>query len=651
MAHKRFDFSGWATKNDIKCTDGRTIRKDAFIDCDGMTVPLVWGHQHDSPSTVLGHGLLENRPEGVYMYGSFNNTQEGQHAKELVRHGDVKYLSIYANRLTQKAGDVLHGMIREVSLVYAGANKGAFIDNAVIAHSDGSYDLSNDEAIIFFGERLTFNGELAHSDDNDDEEEENFMPNRPAKEVFDEMTDEQKDAVYQIAEALLADAGVELDDVKHSDEDDEEYDEDEYEDEDYEEEEEYDYPDEEEYDEEEYEDDDDVEHADYYDGGEDMHYNVFDNENAASNGGELSHDEMNKILGDARTMGSLKESFLAHAADYGIEDIEYLFPEPKEQNIPPEFIKRPDNWVSAVMSGVHHTPFSRLKSSFADITADEARAKGYLKGKLKKEEVFSLLKRTTSPTTVYKKQKMDRDDQIDITDFDVVAWIKREMRMMLDEELAAAILVGDGRLASDDDKIKEDCIRPIYKDADLFTIKYGVAPDDTVPGSATTIEDQAQYYAKSFIKAAIKARKGYKGSGSPTMFTTESMLAEMLLLEDTIGHPLYKTEGELATKMRVSRIVTVPDEILDRAKISDKQVMGVIVNLNDYNVGADKGGSISMFEDFDIDYNQQKYLIETRCSGSLTKPFSAIVLYQDTTSGRDSAIIGDSGFNPKSMIS
>ena len=651
MAHKRFDFSGWATKNDIKCTDGRTIRKDAFIDCDGMTVPLVWGHQHDSPSTVLGHGLLENRPEGVYMYGSFNNTQEGQHAKELVRHGDVKYLSIYANRLTQKAGDVLHGMIREVSLVYAGANKGALIDNAVIAHSDGSYDLSNDEAIIFFGERLTFNGELAHSDDNDDEEEENFMPNRPAKEVFDEMTDEQKDAVYQIAEALLADAGVELDDVKHSDEDDEEYDEDEYEDEDYEEEEEYDYPDEEEYDEEEYEDDDDVEHADYYDGGEDMHYNVFDNENAASNGGELSHDEMNKILGDARTMGSLKESFLAHAADYGIEDIEYLFPEPKEQNIPPEFIKRPDNWVSAVMSGVHHTPFSRLKSSFADITADEARAKGYLKGKLKKEEVFSLLKRTTSPTTVYKKQKMDRDDQIDITDFDVVAWIKREMRMMLDEELAAAILVGDGRLASDDDKIKEDCIRPIYKDADLFTIKYGVAPDDTVPGSATTIEDQAQYYAKSFIKAAIKARKGYKGSGSPTMFTTESMLAEMLLLEDTIGHPLYKTEGELATKMRVSRIVTVPDEILDRAKISDKQVMGVIVNLNDYNVGADKGGSISMFEDFDIDYNQQKYLIETRCSGSLTKPFSAIVLYQDTTSGRDSAIIGDSGFNPKSMIS
>ena len=644
MAKKsRFDFSGWATRNDIKCADGRTIRRNAFIDCDGATVPLVWSHDHSGPSTVLGHGLLENRPEGVYVYGSFNNTPDGQNAKEAVRHGDIKYLSIFANRLTQKAGDVLHGMIREVSLVYAGANPGAYIDNAVIEHSDGTYGLSDDEAIIFCGESLM------HSD----EEEEETMAYRPADEVFDEMTDEQKNAVYEIAGAVLSDAGIDLDNIEHSDEEDD-YDEEEYDDDqEYDEE---DYDDDQDYEEDDYAYDeadedygDDVEHADYYDGGEDMYYNVFDNE-AAVGDGALSHDEMDSIFSDARTMGSLKESFLAHAADYGIEDIEYLFPEPKEQNVPPEFIKRPDNWVGVIMSGVHHTPFSRLKSSFADITADEARAKGYLKGKLKKEEVFSLLKRTTSPTTVYKKQKMDRDDTIDITDFDVVAWIKKEMRVMLDEELAGAILVGDGRLASDDDKIKEDCIRPIYKDADLFTIKYALGPDDTVPQTATTIEDMAQYYAKGFIKAAIKSRKGYKGSGNPTMFTSESMLSEMLLLEDTIGHPLYKTEAELATKMRVSRIVTVPDEILARAKVDGEPVFAIILNLNDYNVGADKGGSISMFEDFDIDYNQQKYLIETRCSGSLTKPFSAIVIYAGEATKRDSTIIGDEGFKAKDLI-
>lgn len=646
MAKKsRFDFGGWATRNDIKCADGRTIRRNAFIDCDGATVPLVWSHDHSGPSTVLGHGLLENRPDGVYVYGSFNNTPDGQHAKELVRHGDIKYLSIFANRLTQKAGDVLHGMIREVSLVYAGANPGAYIDNAVIAHGDGTYGLSDDEAIIFSGE------ELMHSD----EEEEETMAFRPADEVFENMTEEQKNAVYEIAGAVLSDAGIDVDNLEHSDEDDyEDYDEDDYDDEEYDEDEYDDEYDDEAYDDQDYDDEydedyDDVEHADYYDGGEDMYYNVFDNE-AAVEGGSLSHDEMDSILNDAKSTGSLKESFLAHAADYGIEDIEYLFPEPKEQNMPPEFIKRPDNWVGVIMSGVHHTPFSRLKSSFADITADEARAKGYLKGKLKKEEVFSLLKRTTAPTTVYKKQKMDRDDQIDITDFDVVAWIKREMRVMLDEELAGAILVGDGRLASDDDKIKEDCIRPIYKDADLFTIKYSVAPDEAVPSGVTTIEDAAQYYAKGFIKAAIKSRKGYKGSGSPTMFTTESMLSEMLLLEDTIGHPLYKTEGELATKMRVSRIVTVPDEILERASVNGNRVLAIVLNLNDYNVGADKGGSISMFEDFDIDYNQQKYLIETRCSGSLTKPFSAIVLYAGETTKRDSKIIGDEGFKAKDLI-
>lgn len=649
MAKKsRFDFGGWATRNDIKCADGRTIRRNAFIDCDGDTVPLVWSHDHSKPSNVLGHGLLENRPEGVYVYGSFNSTPDGQHAKELVRHRDIKYLSIFANHLTQKAGDVLHGMIREVSLVYAGANPGAFIDNAVIAHSDGSYDLSDNEAIIFMGEDLDLSDELKHSNENYYEEEDVMHDDlRTVGDILDDMTDEQREAVRYIAHAYHE---AQMDDEEY---DDEEYDEDEYDEDGYDEEYDedgYDDVEDEEYDEDGYDEEyDDVEHG-YYDGGEDMYYNVFDNEAEAMGTGELSHDELNSILSDAKTMGSLKESFLAHAADYGIEDIEYLFPEPKEQNMPPEFIKRPDNWVGVIMSGVHHTPFSRLKSSFADITADEARAKGYLKGKLKKEEVFSLLKRTTSPTTVYKKQKMDRDDQIDITDFDVIAWIKKEMRLMLDEELAGAILVGDGRLASDDDKIKEDCIRPIYKDADLFTIKYALAPDDTVPQTATTIEEMAQYYAKGFIKAAIKSRKGYKGSGNPTMFTSESMLSEMLLLEDTIGHPLYKTEAELATKMRVSRIVTVPDEILDRAKVDGEPVFAIILNLNDYNVGADKGGSISMFEDFDIDYNQQKYLIETRCSGSLTKPFSAIVIYAGAKTKRDSTIIGDSGFKAKDLI-
>jgi len=650
---KRCDFGGWATKNDLRCSDGRTIRRDAFKDCDGETVPLVWSHDHNSPSTVLGHALLENRRDGVYAYGFFNNTSAAQDAKEAVRHGDIKHLSIYANRLTQKAGDVLHGVIREVSLVYAGANPGAIIDNAVIAHGDGSYSLSEDEAIIFTGEDLDVGDDLAHS-----EEERGKMAKRTIGEILDGMSDEEREAVEYIARVHAEDA-VEHAMSEYDDEYDEEYDDDDQYDEEYDDDGQYDdeaYDDEydEEYDDDQYDDEGDegeaAEHSDYFDGGEDMYYNVFDNETDVAEGGALSHDEMSAILGDAKTCGSLKESFLAHAADYGIEDIEYLFPEAREQNIPPEFIKRPDNWVSVVMSGVHHTPFSRLKSTYADITADEARAKGYLKGKLKKEEVFSLLKRTTAPTTIYKKQKMDRDDQIDITDFDVVAWLKSEMRTMLDEEIAGAILVGDGRLASDDDKIKEDCVRPIVSDADLFTIKYAVGADKAVPAGVTTMEDMAQYYAKSFIKAAIKSRKGYKGSGSPTMFTSESMLSEMLLLEDTIGHPLYKTEAELATKMRVSRIVTVPDEILDRAKVDGKTVFAIVINLNDYNVGADKGGAISMFEDFDIDYNQQKYLIETRCSGSLTKPFSAIVLYAGEESKRESQIVGDKDFKAKDLI-
>mgnify|MGYP002622898443 CR=1 FL=1 len=613
----KFDFSGWATANDYKCADGRTIRRGAFADMDGKTVPLVWGHQHDSPTDVLGHALLENRDEGVYMYGSFNNSAKAQDAKEAVQHGDIKYLSIYANHLKQSpAKDVLHGVIREVSLVYGGANPGAFIDNVALAHSDGSFEEVEDEAIMCFFKDI----ELEHSDnkekkgegpmaDKNDEKKNEEKKELTVEDVYNEMTEDQK-AVCQflINEAVKA---------ATSDEDDE--------------------------------DEDAAEHSDFEEEGDDvMKHNVFDGNDMAQ-GDTLTHDEMSTIIADAKRYGSLKDSFLAHADDYGIEQIDWLFPSAKEQNTPPEWIKRPDNWVNVVMSGVHHTPFTRLKSTYADITEDEARARGYLKGRLKKEEVFSLLKRTTQPTTVYKKQKLDRDDTIDITDFDVIAWLKAEMRMMLDEELAAAYLVGDGRLASDDDKIDPTCIRPIVNESDLFNIKYGVAPSQSV-ASGTSIEDAAQYYAGNFIKASIRARKGYKGSGSPTMFTSESMLCEMLLLEDTIGHPLYKTEGELATKCRVSRIVTIPDEIMARASYNSKDVLAIIVNLADYSVGADKGGSINMFDDFDIDYNQMKYLIETRCSGSLMKPFSAITLYADSTTGRTSKIVGDSDFDSKSMI-
>ena len=612
MSKKRYDFSGWATRNDLKCADGRTIRQDAFKDCDNQTVPLVWGHDHGSPNNVLGHALLENRPEGVYMYGSFNDTKEGQHAKELVQHGDIKYLSIYANRLTQQAGNVLHGMIREVSLVYSGANPGAFIDNAVLSHGDGTFSEIEDEAVIFAGESIELYHSEEKSDETDSEEkekEEVADKERTVKDVFDEFTDEQKQVVYYlIGEAVKKNGGASDDD-----------------------------------------DDDEVEHS-YYDEGDYMKYNVFDNDETMNPGDSLTHDEMAAIIGDAKRFGSMKESFLQHAEEYGIENIDYLFPEEKNLNNPPEFIRRPDNWVSAVMSGVHHSPFSRIKSSYADITDDEARARGYIKGKLKKEEVFSLLKRSTTPTTVYKKQKMDRDDVIDITDFDVIAWLKTEMRTMLDEELAGAYLFGDGRPTSSDDKIDENHIRPIVSDHDLFTIKYAVAPDETIPQTATSTEDKAQYYAAGFIKAVIRARKHYKGSGNPTLFTSESLLSEMLLLEDTLGHALYKTEGELATKMRVSRIVTVPDEILARASYDGKPVLALVVNLSDYNVGADKGGAINMFDDFDIDYNQQKYLIETRCSGALTKPFSAITLYADTVTKRTSKVVGDADFKAADII-
>lgn len=561
-----YDFSGWATKANLKCSDGRVIMKDAFRDNDGKTVPLVWNHQHNDVNEVLGHAMLENRDDGVYAYCSLNDSDSGQTAKELIKHGDVNSLSIYANQLKQKSNQVIHGNIREVSLVLAGANPGAFIDS-IIMHGEES----DEEAVIYNdAEGL----ELSHADKPEQIKEEPKMADKPAeektvKDVFDTFTEEQKTVVYALIGKALEDAGVddETDDEEESD----------------------------------------------------MKHNVFDQDTQQEN--TLSHDAMETILNDGKRYGSLKESFLAHAGDYGIDNIDYLFPDAQTMNNTPEFIQRDMGWVSTVMNGVHHTPFSRIKSVFADITEDEARARGYMKGKLKKEEVFSLLKRTTTPTTIYKKQKLDRDDVIDITDFDVVAWLKSEMRMMLDEEIARAILIGDGRLSSSDDKINETNIRPIYNDAELYTIQAKV----TVASTATD-DDKA----KAVIKAAVKARKDYKGSGNPTFFTTEDFLTDALLLEDTLGHRMYKTAAEVASAMRVSNIVTVP--VMEGQKgVGNGDLIGIIVNLNDYNVGADKGGAVNMFDDFDIDYNQQKYLIETRCSGALTKPKSAIAIEMEVS--------------------
>ena len=562
-----FDFCGWATRNDLKCSDGRVIRKDAFKHNDGQKVPLVWNHQHNSQDEVLGHAILENREEGVYAYCSFNDSDSGKTAKILVQHGDIDALSIYANQLQQQGPNVMHGNIREVSLVLAGANPGAFIES-VLKHDEES----DEECIIYTGENI----DLAHADAEPEKKEDEKVDNKEDKtigEVFETLTEEQKTAVY----AMLGQA------LKHGDE----------------------------------KEDPETNNNDEEDNT--MKHNLFDDETKKDEN-VLSHDAMETIIADGKRYGSLKESFLAHAQEYGIENIDYLFPEAKSLNTPPDFIKREMGWVQKVMSGTHHTPFSRIKSMFADITEDDARAKGYIKGKLKKEEVFSLLKRTTTPTTIYKKQKLDRDDVIDITDFDVVAWLKSEMRMMLDEEIARAILVGDGRLASSDDKINESNIRPIWKDEDLYNIKSTIEVD----AAATT--DQK---AKAFIRACIKSRKNYKGSGDPTLYTTEDVVTDCLLLEDMNGRVIYDTMEKLRTALRVKEIVTVPVmEGLTRSNDEGEtlNLMGIIVNLTDYNVGADKGGAINMFDDFDIDYNQQKYLIETRCSGALIKPFSAISL-------------------------
>ena len=572
----KYDFSGWATKNNLKCSDGRTIMRDAFKNNDGQTVPLVWNHQHNDPLNVLGHAVLENRENGVYAYCKFNDTEAGKNAKMLVEHGDVKALSIYANQLKQKGGNVEHGVIREVSLVLAGANPGAFIDS-ILRHGEAS----DEEGVIYTGEEI----ELYHADEIQNEVEETVVEEnnlqhaeeKTVQDVIDSMTEEQKNVMYAlIGQALEGDA------AQHSNID--------------------------------------------YEGDDEMKHNVFENDNNNNNNDVLTHAEMEAILKDAKRCGSLKEAVLQHADGdviydtYGIkpnaegEGISMLFPEYRNLNNTPEFIKRDTGWVAQVMAGVHHTPFSRIKSMFADIREDEARALGYMKGDLKKEEVFSLLKRTTDPQTIYKKQKLHRDDVIDITSFDVVAWIKQEMRMMLEEEIARAILIGDGRLADDDNKIQQQHIRSIANEDPLFAIHKQLEVAE------------GEEKAKGFIKSVLRARKDYKGSGEPTMFLAEDMLVEMLLLEDKNGRIIYESEQALARALRVKNIVTVP--VMEGAKnlAKDKNVLAIVVNLKDYNVGADKGGAVAMFEDFDIDYNAQKYLIETRCSGALVKPFSAIVI-------------------------
>lgn len=569
---EKYDFVGWATKNDLKCSDGRTIRKDAFIGNDGQVVPLVWNHNHSSPENILGHALLKNTPEGVKAYGVFNEGDSGKMAKMLVESGDITSLSIMANQLKQDSQkNVFHGNIREVSLVLAGANPGACI-NEVIAHDDTSGEM----ATIFTGEDISLEEIIEHSEKEEDAVEDKVetetLEHADEKDptvgdVINSMTETQKQVLY----ALVGEA---LNSKK-----------------------------------------DKTEEGD----DEDMKHNVFDND-TKNNENVLTHAEQFEIIKDAKKNGSLKDTILQH----GIEDIDMLFPDYKSLNTPPEFIKRDMSWVSDVMGSVHHTPFSRIKSMFADITGDDARALGYVKGNLKKDEVFTLLKRTTDPQTIYKKQKMDRDDVIDITDFDVIGWIKQEMRMMLNEELARAFLVGDGRSSASDDKIREDHIRPIWTDDDLYTIKATFKVDPSA-----TADDKA----KAFIRAAIKARKEYEGSGNPVLFTTEDVLTDCLLLTDEIGRDLYDSVDKLATKLRVRKIVTVPVmEGLQREKSGTKyDLWGIIVNLADYNVGADKGGAVSLFDDFDLDYNKMLYLMETRCSGALIKPKSAIAVELDRT--------------------
>lgn len=578
----KYDFSGWATKNDLLCADGRTIRQNAFANDDGRVVPLVWNHDHKDPENVLGHALLKNDSEGVRVFGSFNESPRGRQAKTLIDHGDITALSIWANKLSQRGGDVIHGAIKEVSLVIAGANPGAYIDN-IMAHGEESDDM----AVIYTGETLSHSaGELDDSKQEEKKEVTEEMKKNPkekeetVQDVFNTLTEKQKKVVYAIIGAALSE---EKDDEKitHSNEEENVI----------------------------------------------MHKNVFENNDEIMHDG-LSQEEVSAIFNDVRRYGSLKDtciqhgieelSYLAHA-DYGVENIGYLFPEAKTLNTTPDFIQRDQTWVSTFMNSVHRSPFSRIKSIHANITEDEARAKGYIKGNMKKEEVFLLLKRVTTPTTVYKKQKFDRDDVVDITDFDAVAWVKGEMRVMLNEEIARAALVGDGRGAADEDKISELNIRPIWTDEDLYTVK---VPVEVKSG------DDDNTKAVNFIKAVIKNRRKYKGSGNPMLFCTEAMLDDMLLITDTTGRDIYDSIEKLQKKLRVKEIIPVPvmENLTRQVGSKTHTLAGIIVNLNDYKIGADKGGSVNMFDDFDIDFNQYKYLIETRCSGALTKPYGAMAV-------------------------
>ena len=607
---KTFDFSGYATKNDLKCTDGRTILKDAFKHQDGAQVPLVWQHVHNDPLNILGHAILENREDGVYCYGTFNNTTAGQNAKELIAHGDISSLSIYANQLQEKGKNVIHGAIREVSLVLAGANPGAYIENLNFAHADGTLEQDDTEAII------SMQISISHADDKP---EKPAADDKTVAEIFDEFTEEQKNVVYALIGQALSDAEG---DVQHDDED---------------------------------EDEEKIEHADgdktvkdvfdtftedqktvvyaliaeavsqsddgdikHYDeeGDTFMKHNVFDKSTEPASKNALSHAQIEAIVEDAQNIGSLKKSFIQHATDYGFDPIDVLFPDARytDEN-GPQTLKREDSWVTTFLSECTHTPFSRIKTVVADITADNARAKGYVTGSLKKEEIVPLLKRTTTPTTIYKKQKLDRDDIVDITDFDVVIWLKNEMRGILNEELAVAALLSDGRDPSDEDKINEGNIRPIVKDNDSMYVHRG-----SVAHAATTDE---------VIDEFIRMRKFYKGSGNPTLWISTDLLTEMLLIKDGMQRRVYTSVQELANVLRVSKIVEVEPMNSATRKVDDthtNQILGVVLNAKDYTIGADKGGQVAMFDDFDIDYNQQKYLIETRVSGALTRPKSALIL-------------------------
>lgn len=586
MAKRKYDFAGWATMNNMLCADGRTIRKDAFKDDNGREVPLVWNHQHNDPDNVLGHALLENRPEGVWAYGFFNDNPKSQRAKNMLANGDINSMSIMANQLKQVGGNVVHGVIREVSLVLAGANPGALIEE-VVAHSDEdgiTAEIYNNSVGLYEG------GELEHADETAEEKkpeeeapakEESFSEETVA-DVIETMNDKQKNAMFYMIGKAIEDAkgdgdSKETDDAaEHSDDDGETFEE-----------------------------------------GNEMKHNVFEGASETKTEEVLTHAQQLEIINEAKKHSdSLKETVLAH----GIEQVDWLFPDAKNpMNGAPAFITRPMDWVTVFKNAVHHTPFSRVKSMFADLTEDEARARGYIKGKMKKEQVFTLLKRTTDPTTIYKKQKMHRDDVIDITDFDVVSWLKTEMRFMLDEEIYRAALVGDGRLSSSDDKIAETNIRPIWTDDDLYTIHsvYQLA-------SAASADDNC----KAFIRAAVKARKDYRGSGNPILFTTEDLLSDFLLMTDETGRDLYPDETAVARKLRVSRIVTVPvmEGLTREVSSKTRTLRGIIVNPTDYNIGADRGGAVNMFDDFDINYNQMIYLIETRCSGALIRPYSAIAI-------------------------